>query len=337
MMAIERDLLRAKDPAVAYQARLLLGGEDPLSSGMRSLRRRIRASANARRLLSHRESDGTIRTNPYQKWQGPHWTLHSLALIAYPPGDESLIPLRDQAYDWLFSPKHLKFPQSLIIPGQEERPRRCGSQEGNAILYSLELGLEDKRTEKLVELLIDFQWPDGGWNCDRRPEARTSSFVETLIPLRALWRYGRERGHRRALAAAERAAEFLLKRRLLFRLRDGAMVKIAWGGEVTKIHYPLQFYDVLFVLQVMAEIGKIADPRCREALELLAAKQLPDGGFPLEVRNCTTADRVTSRGSFADWGPAGAKRSNPFVSIEALWVLGQAGRGRCERYYPAKK
>jgi len=324
MTTIESELLRSTDPAIAFRARLLLAGENPRAAAMLSLRRKICSSKNARRILSHREKDGTSRAGPYQKWQGPHWALHSLALISYPPGDKTLIPLRDQVCEWLFSPRHFSFPHTLIIPGQEERPRRCASQEGNAVLYSMELGLEDERTEKLVDRLIDFQWPDGGWNCDRKPEARTSSFVETLIPLRALSRYGRERGHQGALAAAERAAEFLLKRRLLFRLRDGKMVRIAWGGDAAKIHFPLQFYDVLFVLQVMAEIGKIADPRCREAIEILKSKQLPDGGFPLEIRNARTADRIVSRGSFADWGPSGKRRSNPFVSIEALGVLGQA-------------
>lgn len=328
MTPFKRELLRSANPSLAYRARILLAGENPRSPALLSLRRKISDSSNALRILSHRERDGTIRGGPYRKWQGPHWTLHSLTLISYPPGDRSLIPLREQVYDWLFAPRHLKFPSSLIIPGQEDRPRRCGSQEGNAILYLMELGLEDGRTEKLVERLIDFQWPDGGWNCDRRPEARTSSFVETLIPLRALWRYGREHGHHRALAAAEKAAEFLLQRRLLFRRRDGAPVQISWGGRAAEIHFPIQFYDVLFALQVMAEIGKIGDRRCREALELLRSKRLPDGGFPLEAKNAVTADVITSRGSFADWGPSGKRRSNPFVSIEAIRVLDRAYQTR---------
>ena len=147
-----------------------------------------------------------------------------------------------------------------------------------------------------------------------------------MIPLRALWHYGRAYQHKQAEAAADRAAEFLLQRRLLYRLRDGAIVRLAWGGGITEIHYPIQFYDLLFVLQVMAEMGKIRDGRCHEALDSLVRKQTPDGGFPLEAKNCKTADAITSRGSFADWGPAGVRRSNPFVSIDALWVLAQAGR-----------
>jgi len=56
-------------------------------------------------------------------------------------------------------------------------------------------------------------------------------------------------------------------------------------------------------------------------LELLAAKQRPDGGFPLEAGNATTSQRMVTRGSRADWGPRGKTRTNPLVSLEALRVL----------------
>ena len=49
--------------------------------------------------------------------------------------------------------------------------------------------LADGRTDELVNRLLKWQWPDGGWNCDKRPEADSSSFMETLIPLRALALY----------------------------------------------------------------------------------------------------------------------------------------------------
>ena len=71
------------------------------------------------------------------------------------------------------------------------RVRRCASQEGNCIFYSLALGLADERTEELVARLIKWQWEDGGWNCDKRPEAAISSFNETLIPLRGLAWYAK--------------------------------------------------------------------------------------------------------------------------------------------------
>lgn len=147
----------------------------------------------------------------------------------------------------------MKYPRSLSIPGQEERFRRCASQEGNAIWYSIALGIDDESTQELVRRLIRWQWPDGGWNCDKNPGARTSSVIESLIPLRALARAGERYGDHQALRAADRAAEYFLKRSLFRRLRDSRMIL----PEFDRIQYPIQFCDVLFALTVMAEIGRL--------------------------------------------------------------------------------
>jgi hypothetical protein len=58
--------------------------------------------------------------------------------------------------------------------------------EGNAVWSLTVLGLVDERTEELVDRLLRTQWPDGGWNCDGNPKALNSSFMESLLPLRAL-------------------------------------------------------------------------------------------------------------------------------------------------------
>lgn len=276
----------------------------------------------AKQLLGHRRGDGTIGTNPYKKWQGPHWTLYSLAQIEYPPGDRSLIPLRDQIYDWLLEERHLRFPRSLLIPGQEERFRRCASQEGNAIWYSLRLGIDDERTRILVDRLKKWQWPDGGWNCDKRPEARTSSVIESLIPLRALDLAARVYHDREGRECADRTAEYFLRRKLGRRMPDGRPILPTFE----RIAYPIQFYDVLFALLVMAETGRIKDPRCAEALDLLMSKQMGDGGFPVERKNYQKGGLRTTNGSFADWGPSGKRLSNPLVTVDALFVLKCAGR-----------
>ena len=60
---------------------------------------------------------------------------------------------------------------------------------------------------------------------------------------------------------------------------------------------------------------------------LLESKRLADGGFPLEELNARRARTIESRASFADWGPAGHRCSNPLVSLEALRVL--EARRRC--------
>ncbi|MGZ5383330.1 MAG: hypothetical protein ACXW15_02140 [Acidimicrobiia bacterium] len=87
---------------------------------------------------------------------GTHWTLVQLALIEYPPGDPDLLALRDQVYQWMLSPEHMKFPRT-VYKDQPDRVRRCESMEGNAIWYSLVLELEDDRTRFLVDRLIELQ------------------------------------------------------------------------------------------------------------------------------------------------------------------------------------
>ncbi len=312
------------DPVVAYRARRLLTDESESSRALRRLRRAIASSEMAKRLLLALNGE---RVNPYRKWQGPHWTLYSLAEIGFPAGDERLLSLRQRVMNWMLAPAFLKPPSTVFFPDQPRRPRRCASMEGNTIWFQLVLGIvDDKYTPLLVDRLLAFQWPDGGWNCDKRPGAHTSSVQETLLPLRGLVYWYRATGDERVRRATTRAAEFLLARRLLWRKRDGALIEPAWGGPIDRIHYPIRFYDVLSGLLVMAEMGMVRDHRCREALDLLERKRLADGMFPVEWTNATPADRLKTRGTFADWGPRHKRRGNPLVTIDALYVLREAGR-----------
>ncbi|HEY6012624.1 MAG TPA: hypothetical protein VIU37_01405 [Candidatus Limnocylindrales bacterium] len=326
--AIALRLAASADVVVAYQARTRILGVAESDPAAVSLRASIADSSRARALLSHRLPDGTIPLNAYAKFQGPHWTLVCLAQIDYPPGDPSLVPIKHQMDGYLADRVHLRPPRTTVYPDQPERVRRCASQEGNAIWSALRLGLEDERTADWVDRLVGLQWPDGGWNCDRRPGARTSSFQETAIPARALHAYAIRFGHPGAQRAADRAAELLLSRRLVWRLRDGAVIRPDWGRPADRIQYPIRFYDVLYALEVMAEMGRLDDPRCADALDLLEAKRLPDGGFPLEERVGSTRPIVASRATFADWGPSGTTRSNPLVTVAALGILRLAGRLR---------
>lgn len=199
--------------------------------------------------------------------------------------------------------------------------------EGNTIWSQLVLGIvDDDHVPALVDRLIAFQWPDGGWNCDKRRDARVSSVQETLLPLRGLALWSRATGDERARRAAKRAAEFLLHRRLLWRKRDGVLIEPEWSGPVDRIHYPIRFYDVLSALLVMTEMGMVRDRRCHDALDLLEQKRLADGSFPVEWTNVKQAERIETRGTFADWGPLHKKKGNPLVTVDALYVLREAGR-----------
>jgi hypothetical protein len=295
-------------------------GKDVASNEVRRTQDEIRSSPRVSALLSERGSDGLIPHHPYKKWVGAHWVLADLADTGYPQRDKSLSPLLDQVYTWLLSPDHMRKIRTI-----EGRVRRCASQEANVVFSSLRLGLADDHTEELVSRLQRWQWPDGGWNCDKRPEAHNSSFMETLIPLRALALHAKVTGDSESREAAARAAEVFLKRRLFRRQRDGTVI----DEDFAMLHYPCYWhYDILFGLKVMAEAGFIADPRCKDALDLLESKRLPDGGFPAEAKYYSTSAKATTGRSLVDWGGVGKTRINEFVTADALYVLKMAGRLR---------
>ncbi len=312
-------LLASDEPAVRYRAYVDILGGNPQSPEAEALRREIPAGPAATVLLSERDEQGKLPYHPYNKWVGAHWVLACLAEIGHPPGDASLKPLLEQSYRWLLSQHHLAH-NTRTIAG---RVRRCASQEGYCIYYSLALGIADERTQELAERLVKWQWPDGGWNCDKKAEAQNSSFWESLLPLRALNLYARRSGDPAAARAVERAVEVFLKRELFKRQKDGSVMV----PEFTSLFYPFYWrYNILAGLKGMVEAGCISDPRCRAGLDWLESKRLPDGGFPAEMKFYRVSEQQTSGQSRFDWGGRRPRKANDYVTLEALYVLRAAGR-----------
>jgi len=295
-------------------------GKDPNSREIRIIRDEVKDTVLAKTLLAERNSDGEIPLDPYDKWRGAHWVLSILADLGYPQKDRELFPFREQIYAWLFSERHEKAIAERVVDG---RHRWHASQEGNALYYLLELGLEDERIDQLVRRLLHWQWPDGGWNCDMKPAASNSSFMETLIPLRGLALHARITGSEESRDAAARAAEIFLKRHLFKRQRDDQVIK----PEFTALHYPCYWhYDILFGLKVLTEAGFIGDERCADALDLLETKQLPDGGFPAQGKFYRVGKNPDSGASIVNWGGTSKKKMNEFVTADAFHVLKASGR-----------
>jgi hypothetical protein len=318
---VER-LLASPEPAIRWKTRTRVLGEEPSSD--------VRDSALVRRLLA--PVAGPDRPPAYAKWQGAHWVLAALADLGYPPGDPALRPLRDQVLDtWLAPAFYTEFEATAKssvyrrtgVPVMRGRHRRCASQQGNALWFLTTLGLADDRCDALVERLLHWQWPDGGWNCDKNPDAHTSSFCETVLPMRGLAAYAKEAGGA-AWDAARRAAEVLLARRLLFRASTGGLIR----DEFAKLHYPLYWhYDYLGGLKALADLDLLGDPRCADALDRLEAARVADG-WPAQARYYKVSADIALHNDCVDWGGTSARRANPWVTVDALAVLRAAGRLR---------
>lgn len=326
--AVVESLLAGDEPSVEWKLRSEVLKQP--AAELEELRERIRDSPRAKGLLS-----GLAPGHVYNKWHGAHWVLSALADLGYPGGAPELAPLRDRVADtWLDDQFYNEFEAASSaasygkkgVPLIAGRHRSHGSVHGNALRAMCRLELADERAGQLVERLLYWQWPDGGWNCDRNPAADTSSFMETLLPMRGLQAHADSTGDRAAGHSASLAAEVFLSRSLFRRRLDGSII----NPDFVRLHYPLYWhYDVLGGLRGMAEVGKLGDKRCSEALDLLEEKRLPAGGWASGGRFYSVSAEAKPNTDSVDWG-SGKAKMNPWVTAEALGVLAAAGRLRLQ-------
>jgi hypothetical protein len=205
----------------------------------------------------------------------------------------------------------------LTISG---RVRRHASQEGNALAVCSRLGMAaDPRVQLLADSLIAWQWPDGGWNCDRHADAHRSSFHESLPAAWGLFEYARATGSAAAEIAARRAAELFLEHRLFRSLSTGSVIHREW----LVLHYPPYWhYDVLQALLVLSRMGLATDGRCSDALAVLEKRRRHDGRWQPGSYWWAPPGKPGSPES-VDWGRSGPSE---MITLNALRVLQQAGR-----------
>ncbi len=311
-------LLKEGPPSVRYRLTVDYLGAKADSAEVIQLQQEVRQWDVVKTMLAPRGADGRFPWHAYQKWKGAFWTLLVLADLGYPSGDDSLRPLAEQDFDWMLDPKRLK-----AVPLINGRWRRCACQESGVLFSMVKLGLADSRTERLVELLLKWQWPDGGWNCDKHPSASHSSFHESFTPLRAMNAWWQVSGDPRIKVVVDRAVEFFLSHSLYKRSSNHEVINPVF----TQLSYPLTWhYDILWGLRALAETGHLSDPRCKDALDLLESKRLPDGGFPANTKYYQVTDEIKNGTSFVDWGGTSGVHLNPFITAEALCVLKKSGR-----------
>jgi len=178
---------------------------------------------------------------------------------------------------------------------------------------------------KLAESLVSWQWSDGGWNCDRDPEADHSSVNESLSTLWGLVEYQQATGDRDFLKPIERASEFFLRHRLFRSDHTGEIIH----PDMVKLHYPLYWHcDILQELMILSRAGKLRDPRTREALDIVEKKTGPDGLWHAEdyywnMKRKASTKLKESNVEVVDWGRKGP---NEFITLNALRVLRSSGR-----------
>ena len=298
-------LLRSDEPGIVAQTkRDLLDEEEPREAAAALEGPRVRA------LLAGQQPDGGFGVHAYAKWGGAHWRLVSLVELGVPAGEPRCVAAAETVLAWLTGKGH-----RAGVATVDGLVRRCASQEGNALAVCCRLGLAgDPRVRVLAQSLVEWQWPDGGWNCDRRATGRRSSFHESLPPMWGLHEYWRATGETAARDAAGRTAELLLQHRLFRSHGFGDPIHPSF----VTLHYPPYWhYDILQALVVLARMGLAGDPRAADALELVEERRLPDGRWRPRGRWWKAPGSKGNNVEVVDWGTG----PNELLTLNALRVL----------------
>ena len=316
-------LLDSDNPSLRYLTLTEILDRPSDSKEVLAAKKQIPNGLFVKTLLSGQRADGGFGVHPYQKWTGAHWRLVSLVELGIPSGFRPAVKGTDLVLKWLLGEAHVS-----NVPRIDGRYRRCASQEGNALAVCSRLGLaEDRRVVKLAESLVEWQWPDGGWNCDRIPKADHSSVNESLSTLWGLVEYQRATGDRGFLKPIERASEFFLQHHLFRSDHTGEII----NPSMVKLHYPLYWHcDILQELTILSRAGKLDDPRTKEALDILEKRRAPDGlwhagdyYWSMRRTPLTTSKANVSNVEVVDWGRKGP---NKMITLNALRALKAAGR-----------
>ena len=303
-------LLASSEPAIRGMARRDLLGEPADDDLSRTLEGPL-----VHKLLSGQRADGGFGVDPYRKWTGGHWRLVSLVELEVPAEAPRVKAAAEHVLRWFSTPAAVRPP-----PRIKGLYRAHGSIEGNGLAVFSRLGLAaDPRVGRLAHDLVEWQWPDGGWNCDRHASARRSSFHETLCAIWGLHEYATATTDRDAAAAARRGAELLLEHRLFRVHGTGEPVHPSW----IKLRYPAYWhYGILHALHVLRRLGLAADPRAADAVDIVAQRRDPDGRW--------TPDGYwwsgPGSGPYPDVVDWGRREPSQMLTLNALRVLKAAGR-----------
>ena len=166
--------------------------------------------------------------------------------------------------------------------------------------------------DRLVDLLLDEQLADGGWNCEA-PGSKRSSFHSTICVLEGLLEYEKALGPRAAVAdALARGEDYLLARGMMKSLTSGEVIDARW----TRFSFPPSWhYDVLRGLDYLRSAGVKPDERVAEAVAVVRQRSHQNGRWPL---NGIHADH-TKRLAFDVETEVG--RASRWNTLRALRVL----------------
>lgn len=252
---------------------------DLLGIGKPDLRTRIHTEGWAKQFLDLQQENGHWGLGWYRpKWACTHYILLMLKYMQHMKDIPSIRTIINQCLD----------EQKCADGGFSFWKGYLHSDicvDGMVMNYASYFVQPDERWNSVIDLFLDTQMQDGGWNCRHLHKAIHSSFHTSLSVLEGLWEYRQNGGSYRLaelVTAEDKCIEFLLTHHLYLSHRTLEPVDY----KMTLFSYPPHWhYDVLKALYHLAERKTCFDPRLEQAIQLLTGKRDADGTWKLQNRH----------------------------------------------------
>lgn len=313
------DWLLGTDPAIRWQ--VLRDLVDAPEAEWRAERAKVETEGWGAELLSYQDADGQWAGGAFipggfswqrfrtegQPWTATCWALTELRDLGLDPGSEAArrtVRLIGENSRWDHDGQ----------PYWEGEVEECIN--GRTVAQGAYFGVD---VAPIVERLLSEQMADGGWNCERERGSVRSSFDSTLNVLEGLLEFEHAApGDHRIAPARAAGEEYLLERRLMYRLSSGELVDPEY---LQPVYPPRWQYTVVRALDYFRaaarHTGADPDPRLTNAVKALRAKQSDDGTW--------TAERRHRGAAWISYGEVG--EPSPWLTLQSLRILGwwQAG------------
>lgn len=272
------DWLLDSDPALRWQVERDVAGASP--EVWEATRARVATEGFGARLLAEQDDDGrwaggaffpagffgsAEADEPGQPWTATTWVLKDLR-------------------EWGLDSSVLAGTAEKLAAGcrweYDDLPYWGGEVDVCINSYTLATGAWlGADVSRLADWFPAHRLADGGWNCEAEEgDSVRSSFHSTLNAVRGILAYERITGDTGMRDARHAGEEYLLARRLMFRLTTGELV----GDFVTRLVYPNRHrYSALAALDHFRDValleGTPPDPRLAEAVAVVRSAREPDG------------------------------------------------------------
>src|SRR5512134_1947489 len=277
------------DPSIRWQVMQDLTGAP--AEEVAAERARVATEGWGARLLALQGADGS--------WAGAAWnrgwdsTMHVLLLLREmgldPESEEARRAVglvrdrvRWKGWDLDGTWRGQDFDGNPFFAGEVE-PCINGQVGASAAYFG-----QATQSDRIFDLLLAEQLPDGGWNCEAANGSTRSSFNTTICVLEALFEYELAGGSSAEVTQARfRGQEYLLERRLFRRLSTGEVIERDREGDTafTRFAFPTWWhYDVLRGLEYLRRASVAPDEHVAEAIDLVESKRDDDGRWPLEAQ-----------------------------------------------------